>query len=55
MILMIEFVSLRIVAMEIGKIHFFNDQWKIVREEKSYLKTWILQMPTTTEKVELIG
>ena len=55
MILVKEFVSLTNVAMEMSKIHFFNDQWKIFQEEKSYLKTWILQMPSTTEKIELIG
>ena len=53
MILMKEFVSLTTVAMEIGKKQFFNDQWKMLQEEK-ILKTWILQMQTTTEKIELI-
>ena len=55
MILVKEFVSLTNVAMEMSKIHFFNDQWKIFQEEKAYLKTWILQMPSTTEKIELNG
>ena len=34
MILMREFVSLTTAAFEIGKRHFFNDQWKILQEEK---------------------
>ena len=38
MILMKEFVSLTTVAMEIGKRHFFNDQWKILQEEKYLIK-----------------
>ena len=38
MILMKEFVSLTTVAMEIGKRHFFNDQWKILQEEKCFIK-----------------
>ena len=38
MILTKEFVSLATVAMEIGKRHFFNDQGKILREEKCFIK-----------------
>ena len=45
MILMKEFVSLITVAMEISKRHFLN----------ASLRTWTLQMQTTTEKIELIG
>ena len=29
-----KFVSLTTVAMEIGKRHFFNDQWIMLQEEK---------------------
>ena len=47
------FVSLTTVAMEIGKRHFFNDQWKILQEKKylfenlnltdanHHLKNWV--------------
>ena len=42
MILMKEFVSPTNVAMEIGKRHFLNDQWKLLQEEK-------------IEKIEFIG
>ena len=38
MILMKEFVSLTTVAMEIGKRHFFKDQWKVFQEEKYLIK-----------------
>ena len=38
MILMKEFVSLKTVAMEIGKRHFFNDQWEMIQEEKCVIK-----------------
>ena len=38
MILMKEFVPLRTVTMEIGKIYFFNDQWKMLQEEKYLFK-----------------
>ena len=38
MILMKEFVSLKTVAMEIGKRRFFNDQWKMLQEEKYLIK-----------------
>ena len=34
MILMKGFVSLTIVAMEKGKKHFFNNQWKLCQEDK---------------------
>ena len=38
MILMKEFVFLTTVAMEIGKIHSFNDHWKMLQEEKYLFK-----------------
>ena len=38
MVLMKEFVSLITVAMEISKIHFFNDYWKMLQEEKCFVK-----------------
>ena len=38
MILMKEFVSLTTVAMEMGKRHFFNDQWKMLQKEKYLIK-----------------
>ena len=50
MILIKEFVSLITVAIEIGKRYFF--QWSM---KNALLKTWTLQMQTSTEKIELIG
>ena len=38
MVLRKEFVSLITVAMEIGKRHFFNEQWKMLQEEKCFIK-----------------
>ena len=38
MIVMKEFVFLTTAAMEIGKKHFFNDQWKIIQGEKYLIK-----------------
>ena len=38
MILMKKFVSVTTVAIEIGKTHFFNDQWKMLQEEKYLFK-----------------
>ena len=33
-----KFTSLTAVAMEIVKIHFFNNQWKMLQEEKYLIK-----------------
>ena len=38
MVLMKEFLSLITVAMKIGKIHFFKNQWKMLQEEKWFIK-----------------
>ena len=35
---MSEFVSLTNVAMETGKKHFLNEQWKMLQEEKYLFK-----------------
>ena len=39
MILMKEFGSLAIVAMEIGKRNFVNDHWKMLQKEKYLIKS----------------
>ena len=49
--LMKKFVSLTTVAIEIVKRHFLNDQWKMLQEEKRFIK----KMQTSTEKTKLIG
>ena len=46
-----EFVFITTVAMEIGKRHGFNDQWKMLEEGKYLFKNMTLQMQTTTEKI----
>ena len=33
-----EFLSLILVAMKIGKGHFFKNQWKMLQEEKWFIK-----------------
>ena len=38
MILMKEFVSLITVAMGIRERHFFNNQWKVLQEEKCFIE-----------------
>ena len=38
MILMKEFVSLTTAAMEIRKRYFFNNHWKILQEQKCFIK-----------------
>ena len=38
MILMKKFVSLITAAIEVGKRHFFNNQWKMLPEEKCLIK-----------------
>ena len=38
MILMKKFVSLITAAIEVGKRHFFNNQWKMLPEEKGLTK-----------------
>ena len=38
--------------MEIDKRDFFNDQWKMLQEEKYLIRNMI---QTTTEKIELTG
>ena len=38
MILMEKFVSLITAAIEVGKRHFFNNQWKMLPEEKCLTK-----------------
>ena len=48
-----EIMSLKMVAMEIGKIQFFNYHSNGL---KNYLsETWTLQIQTITENIELIG
>ena len=55
MILMKEFLPLTTVAIEKSKRNFLNGQWKMLQKENASLETRILQMQTTTEKIELIG
>ena len=50
MILMKKFVSLITAAIEVGKRHFFNNQWKMLPEEKCLIKNLNLTDASHHEK-----